>query len=82
MAIFDTYPSQDLPRTSLEGPFSPRAFSFETAHGTVHGPQFMPVGTRATVKAMTPRDLKEAGAEMILGKIGRASCRERVSSPV
>ncbi len=36
------------------------------AHGTVETPAFMPVGTRATVKAMTPDDLRAAGVEMIL----------------
>ena len=38
-----------------------------TAHGPVETPVFMPVGTQATVKAMTPRDLAEAGAGIILG---------------
>ena len=37
-----------------------------TAHGTVETPAFMPVGTRATVKAMTPDAVRAAGAEMIL----------------
>jgi len=36
-------------------------------HGVVETPVFMPVGTQATVKAMTPRDLDEAGAQIILG---------------
>ncbi|HKJ84332.1 MAG TPA: tRNA guanosine(34) transglycosylase Tgt, partial [Mariprofundaceae bacterium] len=36
-------------------------------HGVVETPVFMPVGTQATVKAMTPRDLDEIGAEIILG---------------
>ncbi|GAB3034367.1 tRNA guanosine(34) transglycosylase Tgt [Oleiagrimonas citrea] len=35
--------------------------------GTVETPAFMPVGTYGTVKAMTPRDLTEIGAQMILG---------------
>ena len=39
----------------------------ETAHGTIHTPVFMPVGTRGTVKAMSPRELQELGAEIILG---------------
>jgi queuine tRNA-ribosyltransferase len=38
-----------------------------TAHGLVQTPAFMPVGTRGAVKGMTPRDLREAGAEIILG---------------
>lgn len=39
----------------------------ETAHGTIQTPVFMPVGTQATVKGLYPRDLKESGAEIILG---------------
>mgnify|MGYP001158710563 FL=1 len=35
--------------------------------GTVETPAFMPVGTYGTVKGMLPRDIKEIGAEMILG---------------
>jgi len=37
-----------------------------TAHGPVETPVFMPVGTQATVKALEPRDLVEAGASVIL----------------
>lgn len=37
-----------------------------TPHGTVETPCFMAVGTQATVKAMTPRDLKEVGAGIVL----------------
>jgi queuine tRNA-ribosyltransferase len=35
--------------------------------GTVETPAFMPVGTYGTVKAMTPEELEEIGAEIILG---------------
>jgi queuine tRNA-ribosyltransferase len=35
--------------------------------GTVETPAFMPVGTYGTVKAMTPEELRETGAQMILG---------------
>ncbi|MBO6948769.1 MAG: tRNA guanosine(34) transglycosylase Tgt [Rhodospirillales bacterium] len=38
-----------------------------TAHGTFETPAFMPVGTAATVKAMTPEWVRETGAECILG---------------
>lgn len=38
-----------------------------TGHGVITTPIFMPVGTQATVKALTPRDLSEAQAEIILG---------------
>ena len=37
------------------------------AHGVVETPVFMPVGTYGTVKAMTPRDLHEIGAQICLG---------------
>ena len=37
------------------------------ARGTVETPVFMPVGTYGTVKAMTPEELREVGAEIILG---------------
>jgi len=35
--------------------------------GTVETPAFMPVGTYGTVKAMTPEDVRETGAEILLG---------------
>ncbi|MDX1917465.1 MAG: tRNA guanosine(34) transglycosylase Tgt [Rickettsiaceae bacterium] len=38
-----------------------------TAHGDIKTPAFMPVGTRGTVKAMTPEFVKETGADVILG---------------
>lgn len=38
-----------------------------TPHGDIETPIFMPVGTQATVKAMTPRDLLDVGANIILG---------------
>ncbi len=37
------------------------------SRGTVQTPAFMPVGTYGTVKGMLPRDIKEIGAEIILG---------------
>ncbi len=39
----------------------------ETAHGAVHTPAFMPVGTAGTVKAMTPESVSATGAEIVLG---------------
>jgi queuine tRNA-ribosyltransferase len=39
---------------------------FHTPHGVIETPRFMPVGTLATVKGITPQQLKEAGAQMIL----------------
>jgi queuine tRNA-ribosyltransferase len=39
----------------------------KTAHGEIETPIFMPVGTRASVKTLTNRDLDEIGAQIILG---------------
>ena len=54
--------------------FKRRAFSgaartgtIYTAHGEIDTPVFMPVGTAATVKAMTPAMLEDLGARIILG---------------
>jgi len=38
-----------------------------TAHGPVETPVFMPVGTQATVKSLSPRELTETGAQIVLG---------------
>ncbi len=43
-----------------------RLGEFTTPHGTIQTPVFMPVGTKATVKAMSPEELKEIGSEVIL----------------
>ena len=39
----------------------------DTAHGPMETPAFMPVGTAATVKAMTPEAVAETGAQCVLG---------------
>ncbi len=44
-----------------------RLGTLTTAHGPVETPIFMPVGTQATVKAMSPRELEEIGTQIILG---------------
>ncbi|MBD2313827.1 tRNA guanosine(34) transglycosylase Tgt [Desertifilum sp. FACHB-1129] len=43
-----------------------RAGVFSTPHGLVETPRFMPVGTLATVKGVTPDQLKATGAQMVL----------------
>jgi len=43
-----------------------RAGVLETAHGPVETPVFMPVGTKATVKAMLPAEVRELGAQIVL----------------
>ena len=46
---------------------SARRGRLETPHGVVETPIFMPVGTQATVKGMTPQQLHEIGSQIILG---------------
>jgi queuine tRNA-ribosyltransferase len=48
------------PRTSA------RAGLITTAHGVVPTPAFMPVGSQASVKALTPDDVRDVGAEILL----------------
>jgi queuine tRNA-ribosyltransferase len=50
---------------SIDG--SARRGELETPHGVVQTPAFMPVGTQGTVKAALHRDVRDAGAEIILG---------------
>jgi len=44
-----------------------RAGKFVTDHGTVETPIFMPVGTKGSVKAVSPEEVNSAGAQIILG---------------
>ena len=48
------------------GPTRARLGRLELPHGVVETPQFMPVGTNATVKALDPDDLHAVGASIIL----------------
>jgi queuine tRNA-ribosyltransferase len=43
-----------------------RAGTIQTPHGTILTPIFMPVGTQATVKSLSPEELHAAGAQIIL----------------
>src|ERR1051326_8454267 len=43
-----------------------RAGTIQTPHGTIQTPIFMPVGTQASVKSVSPEELREAGAQIIL----------------
>lgn len=43
-----------------------RVGKLTTPHGVIDTPNFIPVGTQATVKSLTPRDLKEIGNQIIL----------------
>ncbi len=54
-----------------------------TAHGTIETPVFMPVGTAATVKAMTPDAVAATGARIVLGNTYHLMLRpgaERIAS--
>jgi queuine tRNA-ribosyltransferase len=52
-----------------------RLGTLTTPHGIIDTPQFMPVGTQATVKALTPGDLREAGVQVILANTYHLSLR-------
>ncbi|MEO1145044.1 MAG: tRNA guanosine(34) transglycosylase Tgt [Cyanobacteria bacterium J06638_22] len=43
-----------------------RAATFQTPHGVLETPRFMPVGTLANVKTLTPDQLRGTGAQMVL----------------
>src|SRR4051794_26397127 len=49
-----------------DGSTRARSGRLTLTHGVVETPQFMPVGTNATVKALTPADLRTVGASIIL----------------
>ncbi len=55
----------ELEKTSTD--CSARAGKIFTDSGVVETPVFMPVGTQGTVKALSPRDLDEIGAQIVLG---------------
>src|SRR5689334_24375422 len=60
-----------------------RFAEFVTPHGRVQTPVFMPVGTQATVKGLTPEEVRATGAEIILGNTYHLMLRpgaERVAS--
>jgi queuine tRNA-ribosyltransferase len=57
-------PSFHLTIEAVDG--AARRGRIATAHGTVETPAFMPVGTAATVKGMTPEAVARTGAEMVL----------------
>lgn len=44
-----------------------RIAKFTTPHGVIETPVFMPVGTMASVKALSPEEVKEQGSQIILG---------------
>ncbi|UZQ53850.1 tRNA guanosine(34) transglycosylase Tgt [Trichothermofontia sichuanensis B231] len=73
----ETLPECVAPPLADRGPFhfecqaqcsvtQARAGCFHTPHGPVETPRFMPVGTQATVKSLTPAQIQATGAQMIL----------------
>ena len=66
-----------------DGSTAARLGRLRLAHGVVETPQFMPVGTNATVKALDPDDLREVGATIVLANTYHLSLRpgaERVAA--
>src|SRR5438552_18784101 len=57
---------------------SARLGRLTTAHGAIDTPCFMPVGTQGTVKTMTPEEIKELGAQVILGNTYHLNLRPGV----
>jgi len=62
------------------GPAGPRLGEIATARGKIDTPVFMPVGTYATVKTLTPEDLTELGASIILSNTYHLYLRPGVST--
>jgi queuine tRNA-ribosyltransferase len=62
------------------GPAAPRLGEITTARGVVETPVFMPVGTYATVKTLTPEELKEMGAGLILCNVYHLFLRPGVTT--
>ena len=51
---------------AVDGASAARLGRLETPHGLVETPAFMPVGTQATVKGLTPDQLRATGTRMLL----------------
>jgi queuine tRNA-ribosyltransferase len=60
-----------------------RVGRLQTPHGVIDTPQFMPVGTQASVKSLTPTDLRTAGTQILLANTYHLSLRpghERIAT--
>ena len=57
----------DFKITATDKTGSARTGVFSTLHGSVETPVFMPVGTLGTVKSLSPEELNDIGAQIILG---------------
>jgi queuine tRNA-ribosyltransferase len=61
------HPITDFRITAKSARTAARLGEFRTAHAVIQTPVFMPVGTQATVKAITQEELRELGFHIILG---------------
>ena len=66
--------TEKIPSVPVPGDFTvystngaARTGVLHTAHGPIETPAFMPVGTQGSVKGMCPEDLRQVGAQIILG---------------
>ena len=62
-----TSPYFSFTREANSAPGTARAGRFNTSHGEVLTPAFMPVGTQGTVKGVTPAQLHDIGPQVVLG---------------
>ena len=53
--------------TARDAATAARIGRLQTAHGVIETPVFMPVGTQAAVKCMSPREMEELGFRVLLG---------------
>jgi queuine tRNA-ribosyltransferase len=52
----------------------------ETPHGAIDTPAFMPVGTQGAVKGVTPQELEQAGAQVLLANLYHLSLRPGIDA--
>jgi queuine tRNA-ribosyltransferase len=80
MSAADTpwQPGSGLGFTVLTTSAKARRGRFRSAHGVVETPAFMPVGTQATVKCVTPDQVGATGAQVVLANTYHLSAPERV----
>jgi len=77
-AILRAVPRKDIQFELLKvDPGGARRARFRTHHGVVETPAFMPVGTQGSVKAVTPDQVAETGAQVVLANTYHMSRDER-----
>jgi queuine tRNA-ribosyltransferase len=58
---------KNFERLATDGHSKARRGRLTTAHGTIDTPAFMPVGTQGSVKGVSPRELRDLNAQIVLG---------------